>query len=118
MQPDVDRYDLLPAHVFVAKWFRRTDKCYCQKCRTKRVWWAKYYKHLRSKEWAALRWLVIKARGRKCEDCGSTSGPFNLHHKTYVRLGHERLEDVRLLCRGCHKAKHPKRRRQMHHLVQ
>lgn len=30
-----------------------------------------------------------------------------VHHKTYARLGKERLEDLQVLCFNCHKLIHP-----------
>jgi hypothetical protein len=30
----------------------------------------------------------------------------DVHHLTYVRFGHERLEDLLTLCRPCHDAAH------------
>lgn len=31
---------------------------------------------------------------------------FNVHHKTYERLGEERMEDLELLCSPCHNVEH------------
>lgn len=30
----------------------------------------------------------------------------NLHHRTYKRIGEERVNDLRWLCRGCHQLAH------------
>ena len=32
-----------------------------------------------------------------------TGEPLELHHKTYERLGRERIDDLELLCSSCHK---------------
>jgi 5-methylcytosine-specific restriction endonuclease McrA len=40
--------------------------------------------------------------GRRCERCGSVNGRMDVHHKTYDRLGNERLEDLVVLCVRCH----------------
>ena len=51
-------------------------------------------------------WRDVKARMRaskylqRCYVCGS-AGPLDLHHKTYKRLGMERLNDLIWLCREC-----------------
>lgn len=33
---------------------------------------------------------------------------FDVHHKTYDRIGDELLDDLVLLCKSCHKAQHGK----------
>lgn len=49
--------------------------------------------------------MKLEQAGFKCENCGSYSDP-NVHHITYVRLGHERLEDLKVLCQVCHSRWH------------
>lgn len=46
-----------------------------------------------------LLWLVA-------ERLASGDGPYDLHHRTYVRLGCERLRDLVPLCRRHHEALH------------
>lgn len=52
-------------------------------------------------------WKNIKKRYRKskliqnCYICGSQNN-LNLHHKSYKRIGKERLNDLIPLCRECH----------------
>jgi hypothetical protein len=66
---------------------------------------------------ASQRWSDRKKRERirltgkpdgkiQCEnpDCVSGEGPFDLHHHTYDRVGHEFSGDLAFLCRGCHSA--------------
>lgn len=44
--------------------------------------------------------------------CGEDDySKLHLHHKTYERLGHERIEDLSWLCVGCHTAVHVLARR-------
>ena len=59
-----------------------------------------YLRYLRSPEWQARRRAVwSRAKGR-CERCGAPGR--DVHHLTYERVGAERLDDLRLLCRRCH----------------
>ncbi len=37
-----------------------------------------------------------------CQKCGSGSGRREVHHKTYERVGNERLDDLIVLCPECH----------------
>ena len=49
--------------------------------------------------------LILKARaGWQCQECGRASSEMTLdvHHLTYERLGHERADDLIVLCRSCH----------------
>ena len=62
-------------------------------------------KHLLTQYWKDLKAKRIHVFGNKCEACGCT-GPLELHHVTYVRLGAEQLDDVRLTCRSCHQSTH------------
>src|SRR5262245_38656430 len=65
-----------------------------------------YKAYINSAEWKEKRRLVFRKQGRKCTDCGKTS-ELQVHHKTYERLGHERLSDLEVLCRQCHANCHP-----------
>jgi hypothetical protein len=65
-------------------------------------WRERYNDHLASEEWRELKREVILERGEVCEHCGKTSRKLQLHHKTYVRLGNELLDDLELLCEECH----------------
>ena len=58
-----------------------------------------------------LRKQAVERADGKCEQCGKGNIPkknYHLHHDTYIRLGNEKLEDVRMLCRGCHFSWHNK----------
>ena len=69
-----------------------------------------YEQYIKSEKWLVFRHSIIVARGRRCEECGQSSGPIHLHHLTYRRFTHELPEDVRLLCFPCHKLMHPDKR--------
>jgi hypothetical protein len=69
-----------------------------------------YLDCLASPEWAEKRELVRdRCRGR-CERC-RVRRMREAHHKTYVRLGDEQLDDLQGLCRPCHRFSHGCRRR-------
>ena len=73
----------------------------------RRVWYRDYY--LRSKHWRNFKQRAKKHYGDKCVRCyrHSDNGVIiDVHHLTYERLWGERVEDVRLLCRACHKKEH------------
>jgi hypothetical protein len=63
-----------------------------------------YEEYIHSPRWYAFKRRLIKIRGNKCEACPTVGDKLDLHHLTYVRLGCERPEDVKLLCRACHQA--------------
>lgn len=73
----------------------------------RRVWYRDYY--LQSKHWRSFKRRAKEHYGNKCARC-FRHGSFvmlDVHHLTYARLWSERLEDVQLLCRDCHKLEHP-----------
>ena len=60
-----------------------------------------YKRYLASREWATLREAVRKRAGNACERCDIL--PMQVvHHLTYERIGHERLEDLQAICKPCH----------------
>lgn len=78
-----------------------------------------YRAYLKSDSWKAKRQAIYQRaltnansnnRFGICELCGYE--PFKnclqVHHKTYVRVGKEHLDDLILLCPYCHKKAHNK----------
>lgn len=61
-----------------------------------------YSKYIKSKKWRKFRERIIAKRGKKCQKCGNTTRPLQLHHKHYDTFGIERPKDVLLLCMDCH----------------
>lgn len=57
--------------------------------------------YLATREWALLKRRVRERSGGRCERCHHTMGS-QIHHVTYERFGHERLEDLLDLCGPCH----------------
>lgn len=78
----------------------------------KKLGFNSYIDYLKSDHWIDLRFRfysdskrVKKMRkkygGIVCEFCFSPD-KINLHHKTYKRIGAERLDDLVILCENCH----------------
>lgn len=59
----------------------------------------------KSPQWKRKRKWAMRKLGRKCNRCGSAHN-INVHHLSYKRLFNERLEDLEILCRGCHENEH------------
>jgi hypothetical protein len=67
----------------------------------------KYQAYLASREWSLLREAVHERARGWCERCTWNPGDA-VHHLTYARIYHEDLEDLILLCDGCHDFQHGK----------
>lgn len=63
-----------------------------------------YYEYIRSPQWRRRADAAKRAAGDRCQVCNRHKSEVTLdaHHRTYERLGHERPEDVTVLCRDCH----------------
>lgn len=69
----------------------------------RRAFTSDYLAVLASDRWAQLKTRLLAIRGRRCQHCLTATGPLDLHHVTYTRLGREHDADVLILCRPCHK---------------
>jgi hypothetical protein len=65
-----------------------------------------YRQYIHSAGWRALCNAKLFEANYKCEKCGRDDGKLDVHHKTYERLGDERMSDLIVLCRYCHKVSH------------
>lgn len=66
-----------------------------------------YDEYLATRHWRVLRVKVAKLRNYYCELCDKKiEVGYHIHHKTYKRLGDERLGDLMFLCENCHKEVH------------
>jgi 5-methylcytosine-specific restriction endonuclease McrA len=70
-----------------------------------------YEAYVASPHWRSIRQSVLEAQRTRlqrnmCEGCGSDGGGFDVHHKTYERLGNELVEDCQVLCKQCHDKLH------------
>lgn len=63
-----------------------------------------YRDYIRSEEWKGKAIVAKTKAGWRCQVCNRPSSEVQLdaHHRTYERLGHERPEDITVLCRDCH----------------
>lgn len=64
-----------------------------------------YYKYLHTQHWAQLRELKLAEVDYRCQLCYSPK-KLHVHHRTYVRLGREKLTDLTVLCKECHDVFH------------
>lgn len=67
-----------------------------------------YYEYIQSDKWKEIRSRYFKSKyPKRCACCNKPKGHcFQLHHKTYKDLGNEKLSDLVLLCKDCHKKLH------------
>lgn len=65
-----------------------------------------YYAHLMSQRWRDTREIKLEQTDGRCEKCGKRKQHMNVHHLTYENVYNERLEDLQVLCRRCHKDEH------------
>lgn len=68
---------------------------------------SQYRDYLGSPEWRIRRGFALEYYGAKCCLCNSTR-KLNVHHRTYERLGAEKLADLIVLCEDCHAKFHGK----------
>ena len=64
-----------------------------------------YAEYLTTPHWRKKRRDAIRHYGEKCNRCGGTDG-IQVHHRSYKRRGEERMEDLEVLCEGCHENEH------------
>jgi hypothetical protein len=66
-----------------------------------------YEDYLQTEHWQTMRRLALEASDGACALCDSAAD-LEVHHRTYARLGHERLRDLVVLCAECHGRHHGK----------
>jgi len=66
---------------------------------------AEYDAYLRSEAWQKLRKAVFARASYRCEGCQAADAE-EVHHLTYIRLGHEFLTDLLAVCAPCHAVLH------------
>jgi 5-methylcytosine-specific restriction endonuclease McrA len=72
-----------------------------------------YQRYLTSPHWQQARAAALHRAGRRCEAtrpatgnrCEATVG-LRVHHVAYSQLGHERPENLMVLCDSCHRRAH------------
>ena len=67
-----------------------------------------YQDYINSNAWRKVRQRYFESNmPQVCFACNLANRPgFHLHHKTYRRLGKEKLTDLMLLCPDCHSKIH------------
>jgi len=60
-----------------------------------------YREYMHSDAWQQHRLAKLEAAKWRCECCGETDR-LSVHHLTYKRIGHERTDDLIVLCKSCH----------------
>ena len=63
-------------------------------------------KYRSTEHWAATKGEALKAHGYRCGMCTALAA--QVHHRHYRTLFRESMEDLRILCRNCHKRHHGK----------
>lgn len=66
-----------------------------------------YHEYLKSIAWQIIRRLALARAHFRCVIC-NTDQNLHVHHRTYERFGKENIEDLTVLCEGCHKLFHDK----------
>ena len=64
-----------------------------------------YRRYLRTPHWRNFKRRFYEKFEYRCIVCSARYG-LHIHHLTYERLGHERLEDAVYLCGNCHSHLH------------
>lgn len=64
-----------------------------------------YHEYIASPQWGAKRRKALKHYKHQCFTCGSCYR-LHVHHLHYCTLTFERMEDLRVLCEGCHANTH------------
>lgn len=64
-----------------------------------------YSEYLETEEWKMTRHYAIERAGRRCQTC-NRARRLQAHHRTYDRLGEEWLDDLTVMCDGCHETFH------------
>lgn len=64
-----------------------------------------YNQYINSPLWFVKRAQILKQRGNRCEECGTTQ-ELQVHHLHYRTFRDERPQDLKVLCEPCHKLWH------------
>lgn len=64
-----------------------------------------YQKYLKTNHWKVVKAWKLYQQDNTCENCGSKHH-LQVHHLSYDNLHNERLTDLKVLCRDCHKHYH------------
>jgi hypothetical protein len=66
-----------------------------------------YKKYLKTEHWLELKKRMWSSNVPKvCFACGIGNCKLAIHHRTYTRIGREKISDLVFICDGCHKKIH------------
>lgn len=65
-----------------------------------------YHWYLQTLEWRWRRNAILRRDRKRCVRCHTRYSELHVHHRTYERRGHERLDDLMTLCERCHAKEH------------
>ena len=68
-----------------------------------------YDKYLHGKHWKSMRKKALTHADYQCQLCSSKDSVLEVHHNNYDSLGDEKLKDLLVLCRPCHRKFHTKK---------
>lgn len=74
-----------------------------------RDWWVWYNRYLQSEVWREKRRRVLERDDNTCQACLRRPAT-QVHHTTYIHVGHEPLFDLVSVCDICHEALHVDKR--------
>jgi phosphoserine aminotransferase len=60
-----------------------------------------YSEYIQSPAWKRKATAAKKRAGNRCQVCNGKKR-LEAHHRTYDNLGHEKPEDITVLCHDCH----------------
>lgn len=98
----------LPCGVDPSPEFYRAAKVILETKRPRRKRKQSYASYLRSDHWRQMRAKALSYYGDSCCLCDAKQR-LEVHHRSYARLGRERMADLTVLCRSCHAKFHGKR---------
>lgn len=96
------------------RWFTDTDCPACEysphptPARMEELLTMPYTAYLWTREWRSTRRAKLDDVGYRCRVC-KQSKDLHVHHLTYDHVGHEWLEELIVLCQGCHQSVHEQR---------
>lgn len=61
-----------------------------------------YAAYIKSTRWRNICELMKRRANFVCDHCKKSAAVLEVHHKTYERLGRERMSDLEVLCKPCH----------------
>jgi len=81
--------------------------------RLQRLGFSDYGAYLNSSRWkhTRARYWSDPNTSKVCSVCGTAELPLPLHHRSYERVGNERLEELTPVCPTCHQLVHALERR-------